>query len=264
MNINEFTFIDKNEKPLDNLVFNGGCCSVFKRICIIGDSLSAGEFEAKGEDGNTLFFDCFDYSWGAYIHEHTGSEVLNFSRGGMTAKEYYETFAEEKGFWNKDKLCQAYIIALGVNDLLNARYKTGDIADVCFENRDNNADTFAGYLARIMQKIKSMQPEARFFLVSIPRGGNWNDPNDEIKRSHRDLLKSFCDNFTHTYLIDLFAYAPVYDRDFYDKFFFGGHMSPVGYYMTAIMIESYIDHIIRHDPSGFRNICFIGTEYEKQ
>ena len=55
MNINEFTFIDKNEKPLDNLVFNGGCCSVFKRICIIGDSLSAGEFEAKGEDGNTLF-----------------------------------------------------------------------------------------------------------------------------------------------------------------------------------------------------------------
>ena len=38
-----------------------------------------------------------------------GVRVYNFSRGGMTAEEYIESFADKKGFWDEDKTCQAYI-----------------------------------------------------------------------------------------------------------------------------------------------------------
>lgn len=259
MKLKEFIETDANEKPLDDLVFNGGACSVFKRICVIGDSLASGEFERKDEtNGEIEYLDRYEYSWGAFMQRHTGAEVLNFSRGGMSAKWYWNSFAAENDFWNEDKLGQAYIIALGVNDLLNERQKVGDISDVDFKNYENNADTFAGYYSRIIQKIKSMRPDARFFLVTMTRGGCWNDPNDDIKRAHRDLLENFCKVFEHTRLIDLFTYAPVFDDAFYDKYFLGQHMSPVGYYVMSIIIENYIDYIVRHDPSEYRDVCFIG------
>ena len=53
------------------------------------------------------------------IARKNGLKGYNFSRGGMTAKEYIESFAESQGFWDKDKACQAYVIALGVNDIYN-------------------------------------------------------------------------------------------------------------------------------------------------
>ena len=37
----------------------------------------------------------------------------------MTAKFYVEYYAAAKGFWSSGKACQAYVIALGVNDIYN-------------------------------------------------------------------------------------------------------------------------------------------------
>ena len=41
----EKLFFDPEEKPLDNLVSNGGFCGIFRTIGCVGDSLSSGEFE---------------------------------------------------------------------------------------------------------------------------------------------------------------------------------------------------------------------------
>ena len=97
----------------------------------------------------------------------------------------------------------------------------------------------------------------------MPKGGSWNDEGDAIKKAHRDLLEAFCKYFDNTYLIDLFTYAPTYDEEFYEKYFLGGHMSPVGYLYTAQMIESYIDYIIQKAPREFADICFIGTDLRR-
>ena len=86
------------ENPLKNVVNNGGYCAIFKTIGCIGDSLSSGEFESIDEAGNMCYHDWYEYSWGQCIARHTGSKVYNFSRGGMTAKEYMEGFAESRGF----------------------------------------------------------------------------------------------------------------------------------------------------------------------
>ena len=124
---------NENEKPLDTLVSGYSHTSIFRRIAFIGDSLSSGEFETCDRDGNKAYHDLFEYSWGQYIARKNGLTAFNFSRGGMTAREYCNSFAESKGFWDSDKAAQCYIIALGVNDVLNGGQPVGSLYDVCFE-----------------------------------------------------------------------------------------------------------------------------------
>ena len=118
----------ENEKPLDRLVDGYGYTSIFRKIAFIGDSLSSGEFETRDENGNPGYHDLYEYSWGQYIARKNGLTAYNFSRGGMTAVEYLDSFAENNGFWNRDKACQAYVIALGVNDILNCNMDIGSIS----------------------------------------------------------------------------------------------------------------------------------------
>lgn len=256
MNIYEYMSVGENEKPLDRIVSDGGFCSIFRSIGCIGDSLSSGEFESKNAEGNPGWHDFYEYSWGQFIARSAGCKVYNFSQGGMTAKTYVENFADARGFWGRDKLCQAYIIALGVNDLLGQKMELGSLADINKEDYTKNAKTFAGYYAYIIQRIKSMQPRAKFFLVSMPRDGG---EADEKRKEHRDLLEEMTKLFDRTYLIDLYTYAPVYDQAFQEKYWLG-HMTPTGYVLTAKMIESYIDYIIRKNPKDFSQVGFIGTD----
>ena len=145
MNMKHLTKVLENEKPLDNLVFDGGYTSIFPTIACIGDSLSSGEFEHVDDNGVRTYHDKFEFSWGQFIARATGNKVYNFSRGGMSAKEYIESFADINDLYNKDKIASCYIIALGVNDLLGLKQPLGDITDIDVNNPENNKDTFAGW-----------------------------------------------------------------------------------------------------------------------
>ena len=125
---------NEKEKPLDKLVDGYSHTSVFRRMAFIGDSLSSGEFETRDENNKPGYHDLYEYSWGQYIARKNGLKAYNFSRGGMTAKEYIESFAEENGMWGEDKACQAYVIALGVNDIYNRNMEIGSIEDVDDQN----------------------------------------------------------------------------------------------------------------------------------
>ena len=125
------TFIaNPGEKPLDRLVTNGGLCPIFRTIACIGDSLSSGEFESTNEEGKKGYHDYFEYSWGQYIAREAGLKCYNFSKGGMTAKQYRESFGDAKCCWDGEKRAQAYIIALGVNDLIGKNHDLGSVADI--------------------------------------------------------------------------------------------------------------------------------------
>lgn len=265
MDIQEYINIKGNEKPLDRIVTDGGFCGIFRKITCIGDSLASGEFESKDADGTVRYHDFYEYSWGQYIARSTGALVYNFSQGGMSAKEYVESFADNMGFWDKNKLCQAYIIALGVNDITQeseGKLSFGSITDVDLMNCRNNAKTFVGYYAQIIQRIKELQPRAKIFLVTPLQHG---DELDEKRKHVRDLLESISDFFNNTYLLDMCTYAPIQNEG-YRKTFWLGHLTPMGYIVTARMIESYIDYIIRKNPADFKQVGFIGTElyYEKE
>lgn len=262
MNI-ELFFPRAEEKPLDTLVGDGGLCGVFRTIGCVGDSLSSGEFESLDASGNKTYHDMFEYSWGQYLARMAGLTARNFSRGGMTAKEYCESFAEANGYWNPDLACQGYILALGVNDLFGLKMPLGSLDDVNPKDWRQNQPTFAGYYAQIVTRLQEIQPKARFFFVTMPRDTTQPE-REEAKAQHAALLRQFAAYFPHAYVIDLNAHAPVYDEAFHRQFFLGGHMNPAGYLFTARLFASYIDYIIRHNMADFAQIGLIGTPHYRE
>ncbi len=260
MTMEQLIGVDEKELPLENIVSDGGYCGIFRTIACVGDSLSSGEFEATDEEGKTTFHDMFDYSWGQYLARMAGCKVYNFSRGGMTAKEYCNSFAKTNNFWSPKLAAQAYILALGVNDIHGQEQPVGSIADICDEDPEQNADTFAGYYARIIQRYKKIEPEARFFLMTMPalKGDQKHYKEDE---KHSALLYKMAEHFSNTYVLDIRKYGPRYDDEAFCRKFLMGHMTPTGYVLTARMVASYIDYIIRHHMEDFRQVGFIGTPF---
>lgn len=249
----------EDKQPLEHLVDGYSYTSIFRRIAFIGDSLSSGEFETRDEAGTPGYHDLYEHSWGQYIARKNGLTAYNFSRGGMTASEYMQNFAEQQGFWAKEKACQAYVIALGVNDIYNRNDDLGSLSDICKQDWKQNKPTFLGYYAAIIQRYQEIQPDAKFFLVTVPNGQgleNRNPREEELAQAIRSLAGAF----PNCYVIDLHRYGPAYDRKFCDTFFMYGHMNPMGYVLTARLVDSYIDFIIRHHPKDFETVGFIGTD----
>ena len=253
MNWNEKLY-KQNEKPLDSLVSGYSRTSIFRSIAFVGDSMSSGEFETLGDDGSKGYHDFFEYSWGQHIARKNGLKAYSFSRGGMTTKEYFESYGEEKGFWDPAKAAQAYVIALGANDINNPELPVGTITDIK-ENYRENAKTYVGYYAAIIARYKEISPDAKFFFVTLPdEPGRKMNPKSQLIKAELYNLAEYFDN---AYVIDLDEYGPVFDERFRAQYFMYGHMNPSGYILIAEMVDSYIDYIVRHNPKDFEKVAFI-------
>lgn len=257
MDVNQFYAIE-GEKPLDNLVTDGGFCGIFRTIGVVGDSLASGEFESYME-GIRGYHDFYEYSWGQYMARVLGSKVYNFSRGGMTAKEFVENYAAKCGIYDYDKLCQAYIIALGVNDS-NNNFELGDVDRAFHENPTSKNQSFLVYYARIIKSIKVKQPKAKIFLMTMPYQSEEQEEVKLKKDAYNEGIRALAEKYANTYVLDFGKYAPAYDEKF-TKTFFRGHMTPTGYLLTSKMVMSYIDWIIRNNPDDFAEVGLIGTPY---
>ena len=258
MDITKYYAIE-GEKPLDFIPSNGGLSAIFRTIACIGDSMSSGEHESVDENGTAGFHGLYEHSWGQYMARTIGAKVYNFSRGGMTSAEYCQSYAEEQGFWNPEFACQAYILALGLNELTNTPQKVGTTADICLDDHTkNNMETFAGCYGRIIQKYREIEPKSRMFLMTIPKRTT-EEPDYSAKLdAHAALLYKIAEMFPFTYVIDLRNYVPAADEKFLADFHLGYHMNAAGYRMIALMVMSYIDYIIRNNPEDFTQVGFIG------
>ncbi len=251
----------EGEKPLDHLVSDGGFTSIFRTIACVGDSLSSGEFETLNpETGVRGYHDMFPYSWGQHLARMTGATVHNFSAGGMTASAYCDGYAESRGWWDPSLRSQAYIIALGVNDIVNQNQTPGTIADINPDNPTQNAKSFIGYYARIIQQYKALSPDAKIFLVTPPE----HPSHREMGLTDRFEIVASCvyalAEYFGAYVIDLLKYAPPHLGEHRERFYLLSHLSPAGYRLSAEQIGSYIDFIIRHHYQDFKNVGFICNE----
>jgi len=250
---------DPAEKPLDRLVEGYSFTSIFRKIAFIGDSLSSGEFESHAEGRDIHFYDMYDYSWGQHIARKNGLTAYNFSCGGLSTKGY-DSFADWHLMWNREKAAQAYVIALGYNDIYNGAVEDfGSASDIDLADYRNNAPTFMGYYGQIISKYKEISPDAKFFLVTF---ANETDKNTAVTEKMVEGLYAIADLFDNCYVIDLYKYGPVYDDEFKKRYFYHTHMNPAGYLLTAKLVDSYIDYIIRHNPAAFNTAGFLGTGIE--
>lgn len=244
-----------------------GMINIFRSIGCIGDSLSSGEFEYDN-GGEIEYRDYYEYSWGKQIEHLTGIAVTNFSRGGLTAYQLYKEATEQTSpiddinrLFNADNAKQAYIIALGVNDITRKdvlrNIYSGNMGnaqtDIDVSDYNNNAPSFVGWYAKIIQRLKTISPDAKFFLVTMP--------SDRGSEEFNRAIEGIAGRLDNCYVIDFYTYAPEYDDQFREKYFSGGHMNAMGYLLTAHYIMTFVDLIIRNNPDEFKYISFAGVEY---
>jgi len=254
----------KNELPLQDLsslVSDGGFTGVFRKIGIVGDSLSSGEFVATDELGTNSYHDMYDYSWGKYLERMAGVSVDNCSLGGMSAEWFNNSFGDLKNCWERLSTCDAVIIALGVNDaypIVRGEKELGSVDNLDPKNLLKDR-TYINYYAKIIARIKRLNPFCHFFLVTPPKTDHPDVFSAELEKvfdEERIELEKLCGFFKRTHLIDLRTYGPVYDREFCERYFMSGHLVPAGYLFTAKLIASYIDYIVRHKPEKFHQLGF--------
>lgn len=233
--------------------YNKDLFASFIKFGVIGDSLASGESVANN-GGTNQYIDNYDYSWGQFIARNHGMTCVNFSKGGATTRSWLNP-ASDWGLpklLNPDNKCNAYIIALGVNDPSIPGY-LGSVADIHLDDFKQNADTFYGNYARIIGYIKQVQPKAKIFMLTMP--SDWGDYLTAIR-----TIAGLYDK--DVYLIDL-------NRDYYNEFTSGfisqckrqGHFNSIGYnYIGELLYDAFTDYMY-NDQKDFDQIEFIGTNY---
>lgn len=233
--------------------------SSFLKIGVIGDSLASGESQYNKADGSVGgLVDMYEHSWPQFIAREYGIEFINFSKGGLTTRTWFtDSMGYAKASAEENK-CNAYIIALGVNE----RYKLGldylgSADDIDFNNADHNADTYYGNYAKIIQKMKALQPKAHFFLLTDPMTSGTNTTEFNA------AVKEIAGLFDRCHLIDLAPYADMYQTGgFFAANKRYGHYNSIAYnYMGELIADEINSYMFEHY-GEFGDLEFIGTDYE--
>jgi hypothetical protein len=256
-NIELFSKLEKQSKqPLFKVNYFNGFAGIFHHWGFVGDSLMGGFMDNIGKS-------MYEYSWGQRMCKLLGVEGYNFSVGGQTVKGWIEEAKSSeverfKRSWGgaKTNIKQAYIIGLGVNDK-REDYAIGDVnTDIgtydAELDSDTNAETYAGYYAGIIQRLQSVNPTAKIFVVTLPDSGSANINDYNV------VIRGMAEKFANVYVIDLYENADnFYSKEWEENLWHSGHFNVIGYEYCASIMAQYIDWIIRNNYSDFKDANLI-------
>ena len=247
--------VPSRDEPLNIINQYPGFAALFTEWGVVGDSLSSGCLEVKTPDEQSYHnVDFIEFSWPQYLGRLTGSDVTNFSTGGRTAATWLSGNTERDWAGAKTNPKRNYIIALGVND----SETVGTLNDIGTydpsTDTDTNGNTFIGHYAGIIQRLRSVSPKSKIFVVTIPK--RYSDG----KQAYSKAIRSITNVFDNVFVIDLFTYSK--NNDYWNYMYRSGfHLQTVGYLYSAYEIMSYIDWIVRNNTLSFKDEALIGTEY---
>lgn len=242
------------DNPLEVINTDGGFARIFKNWGFVGDSFTSGNHNWYNKNGVDVGGDIFEYSWGEYIKRILGCDGYEYSTGGWTCRAWID--ATNGRGWDKlqTEKRQVYTIALGCNDAApEMSYALGTPSDIK-DDYNQNADTFYGNYAGIIQRIKSIQQKAVIFCITLPSGDR------AAAETYNAAIRYMAEKFSNVYIIDLYKYAPPVNGEWADTFRNRYHLNAMGYLYTAWEILTYIDWIIRKNPLYFRDVAFIGDD----
>ena len=232
----------------------------------------------------TYVKDMYELSWGQQMARLLGASGYNFSVGGEYCKRWCIGEDNSRRWAKAQKdLKDVYTIALGVNDRgywMAGRTDVVDypcvtaypnpaqygrieltekqvLNDVSLENYENNANSYAGWYAGIIQRLKSVRKDAHIFCITNPATGQ---SNSEWNQVIRILVKALNEHYGNNtiWLVDLARYN-TNNVDMNKYFDLNGHLSAFGYLYFAYQISTYIDWIIRNNILDFKGSSLIGT-----
>lgn len=204
--------------------------SLFQNIGIIGDSYASGELYVDGK-----YIDHYDISWGQILARKNGVKAVNFSKGGLTTRDW---LTNEHGLLllNSSDPQDLYIIALGINDY----QKLGD-AYLGVENDVNTqANTFYGNYGKIITAIRAKAPQAKIVLSTMSYDGQGTAHN------YNEAIKTLAQHFGLPVIEQ--NNDALFTSDLYLNHMVGGHPTAPIYAAMAnafqrLIEESMIDNL---------------------
>lgn len=232
-----------NARLLDAESFKG-----FYKFGVIGDSLSTGHM-TDPTDSDKQVPRNLRFSWGQILARKNGQVCLNFGFSGATATTWFTnpTYAPATKLAMEENICQCYIIGMGANSDAG---RLGSIEDIDWDNGDNNASTYYGQYARIIQLIRKTAPKAVIFCLTLPYPRESSSKNAAIKAICSDSHVS-----DHTFVIDLTQYNDILKKYVvgeneggapatYNKYYYNWHFTAAGHALCARLTEYAISKVM--------------------
>lgn len=256
-----------SENPLEIIKETDGYCQIFQTWGFIGDSTSSGVMNNE-LNPSTAYRAERKTSWCEIFCRRLNVIGTAYASGGTTTSSWLQSFGNDSvlGYRNngeREAFTQsakdAYVIFLGINDSgktggqNDSTTPLGSIDDVK-DDYTQNPDTYYGNYARIIKMCQALNQYANIFCVTanyVMMGGSMKS------YGYNDAIRDICEKYSNekVYLLDIDAYTK--DLDYNDGSDFKIltnhlHPTPAGYVWMSHAIGTYIDWIIRNNPSKFR------------
>ena len=254
---------------MDDLKYYSELYKTFKRVGVIGDSLSVGYSGHTGTYPKIIERN-LAYSWPKYIGRDADSYWLNFGEHGMNVLTWCSSATRGKVQMEaENNKCQCYIICLGVNDSTPTGTRHVDVgqASDIVDNPDTVATTYYGGFARIIQLVKRRNPYARIFCSTIPDEQR-STANRTRYKPYNDAVRYIAGTYYTTndnvFLLDIAADygdlfntpgSPLYIEQVGDNRV--SHFSSVGYQMISKIYETAISKVMLQNQPKFMDIMYI-------
>lgn len=248
--------------PLAMLIRGRSRARLFKSWGVVGASFETGLIECYDNGTATNMTDTGN-DWPSLFGEMNSVDVGNYAIAGSTLRNWLSS-ANGWTKLNNDTAKQAYLVNMSSNDNDTNKYNEpiGDITtDIDYNNWQNNAATWVGCLATIIQRIREKSPRCYIFLATR-RNASGAKSNTRANQMCQ-ALRQVCTCFPNVYLVDMWEYGANWDdTNFKKEFRCGGHPNRNGHIYLADAFNTYFDWIIRNNPIGMRDAAFIGTDYQ--
>lgn len=211
---------------------------MFEKVGVIGDSISVGwGFDKNGGRSRRNV----GISWPQQMARRLGCTMYNLGASGVDPVEWFQPNYEFAEYcytqYQSVGFCDLYIVGLGLNQA-----SLGTIDDIDSSDYTQNASTFYGQYARIIQMINDDHPDAIVMCLTEPTT-RINDYDQAV----RDICAL---SFINAQLIDLetdYIDLFVNDKIIAERQSDGLHYTPYGYSLIADgMVVAMNDYISKH------------------
>lgn len=258
---------------------NLNTCSIFQRVCCIGDSMTAGYIRNDGDSvESSLKHEKF--AWPHFLSKITGNDYVNLGISGASAKTWLESEDGLNALLSTGD-AQAYLVGLGMNDSSlvdnNGTFqKTERYIDLGTpEDIENeNPDTFYGTYSKLIREIYNLNPLAKIFVFTmfedLDRGiADPSNPENIITRADYNtaiehivnLYKTRETNPMQIHILDLRNYIDWFTTDSIINDRLNGHQTALGYQQFAEIICKIWSKYIADNLHDFQDVHKIPYEY---
>lgn len=228
-------------------LMNKNTSRIFRRVCCVGDSYTSGYI--FGADG-VEYPNNPEYAWPHYMEKITGNEWINC---GVSGANVLTWMSDENGYEKAAKAgkVQAYVIGLMLNDA------SGSERGVPIGTQDDiatGAPTFYGGYGVIINQLRKISPNAKFFLLTCPKEGA---VYRQYNKAVRDIAKWYRNNTRKVYVLDLEEKRAMFDMDSFTSDLHGGHYTAIGYEQMAEVINGVLSNFLNNNVELFQDVAFL-------